>query len=123
MSINRVELVGRVGWVDIKYLESGTVITKVTVAMKNGKKTEDDKDDYDSFFVTYMNKAESKNNIAEEIGDRVKKGDYIRVIGSLQIDKFTPKGSDKPVENISIKGWKYSKVEYDPTTRSWVDLK
>lgn len=121
MAINRVELVGVVGYVDIKYTENGTAITTISVGFKNGKKREDGKDDYDSIFIKFISGENSKTRVAEEVAE-CSKGDYIRVIGSLKVDKFTPKGSDKAVEKLSVIGWKFSKVEYDPTTRTWQDV-
>ena len=98
MSDNSFRLIGRVGWLETKYTENGTCITTINLGVKKNKT------DYENFFIKFLNSAESKVKIAEIIADKVRKGDYIRVTGSLSIDKFIPKNSTdgKEIEKLSL---------------------
>ena len=66
--------------------------------------------------------AEGKNRTAEELPERVKKGDYIRVKGAISIDRFIPKNSAKEVENISLIGRYYNFVEFDEFEKKYIDV-
>lgn len=116
MAENYFELVGRVGWLECSCTENGTIITKINLGVKKNRDT------YQNFFITFLNKCDSKRPVAEKIADECRKGDYIRVKGSLNVDKFTPKNSDKEVEKISLTGWAYNLVEFDEGRRCFVDV-
>ncbi len=122
MADNYFELVGRVGWVDCKYTESGATITKITLGCNTGRKDKDGKPIYNNYFITFICGAEAQNRTAEEIADNVKKGNYIRVQGNLNIDKFIPKNSTKEVENISLIGRYYNFVKFDEFEKRYIDV-
>lgn len=96
MAENYFELVGRIGWMDYKPTEKG--------------------------FITFLNSINTKNPIAENLSDSHKVGDYIRVKGILNIDKFTPKNSDKAIENISLIGKSFNAVKFDSFEKRFVDV-
>lgn len=123
MADNYFELVGRVGWVDCKYTDAGTIITKITLGCNTGRKDREGKFIYNNYFITFMCAAEGKNRTAEELPERVKKGDYIRVKGAISLDKFIPKNSAKEVENISLIGRYYNFVEFDDFEKKYIDVK
>ena len=113
MENNEVKLLGRVGKIDIEYKDSGSVITTLSLGVKNRKK------EWDNFYITFFN---TKNkDTAELLADQVKEGDYIRINGELTVDKFTPKNSDKAVYKTKIIGWGYKKVQWDEEKRTFVD--
>lgn len=112
--MNEFKLLGRVGKLDMEYKDTGTVITKISLGVKNSKK------EWENFWITFFNK---KNyNTAEILGDTVKEGDYIRVEGKLIINKYTPQGADKPKFSMQLLGWGFKKVIFDEATRKYVDL-
>lgn len=120
MGDNEFKLLGRVGWIDIQYKESGSVLTKINLGVKTSKKDADGKSIWENFFITFFNK---KNHpTAELLGDEVHEGDYIRVEGKLTISSFTPPGKDKPVQNIQLLGWGYKKVRFDEGLKKFVDV-
>ena len=116
MAENYFELVGRIGWLDYKITDARTCICKINLGCKK------DKENYENFFITFLGNLESKRNIAENFADMCKKGDYVRVKGSLRIDKFTPKGASEPVERLSLIGWSFNHVEFDEGRRCFVDV-
>lgn len=122
MADNYFELVGRVGWVDCKYSETGTTITKITLGVNTGRKDREGKYIYHNYFITFLCGVEAKNRVAEEIADNVKKGNYIRVRGSLNIDKFIPQNSAKEAEKISLIGRSYNFVRFDEFEKKYVDI-
>ncbi|CEJ42123.1 single-stranded DNA-binding protein [Umezakia ovalisporum] len=80
MSINIVNLVGRVGGdPDIKYFESGKVVCKLTLAV-NRRGRKDEKPDW--FTLELWDKT------AEVAGNYVRKGSLIGVKGSLKFDTW-----------------------------------
>lgn len=115
MAENYFELVGRIGWIDYKPTEKG-FITKVCLGVKKNK------EEYLNFFITFLNSINTKNPIAGNLSDSHKVGDYIRVKGILNIDKFTPKNSDKAVENISLIGKSFNAVKFDSFEKRFVDV-
>lgn len=120
MGDNEFKLLGRVGWLDIKYKDSGSVITKINLGVKTSKKDAENKAIWENFFITFFNK---KNHpTAELLGEEVHEGDYIRVEGKLTISSFTPTGQDKPVQNIQLLGWGYKKVRFDEGLKKFVDI-
>lgn len=113
---NSFELIGRIGWMDMIYLDSGTAVTTINLGVKKDKNT------YENFFIKFINSANSKNRTAEKLAENHKTGDYIRVKGSLSIDKFTPKNADKEIEKISLLGWGFKPVVFDEETKKFIDV-
>ncbi|MBE7713705.1 MAG: hypothetical protein E7Z87_08170 [Cyanobacteria bacterium SIG26] len=116
MAENLFELVGRVGWMDISTTDKGTIITKINLGVKVSK------EEWNNFFITFMNSAESKKRIAEQIAEQCKEGDYIRVKGVLRVDKFTPKNGEKEVEKVSLIGWLFNHVKFDEFEKRFIDV-
>lgn len=73
MADNYFELVGRVGWIDCKCTDAGTIITKITLGSNTGRKDKDGNPIYNNYFITFMCSPENKNRTAEELPDNVKK--------------------------------------------------
>lgn len=111
---NEFKLLGRVGKIDMSYKESGTVLTKISLGVKNSKK------EYENFWITFFN---TKNRpTAELLGEEVKEGDYIRVDGALSINSYTPEGRENPVKSIQLIGWGFKKVQFDTEKKKFVDI-
>lgn len=115
MAENYFELVGRIGWLDYKSTEKG-FITKICLGVKKNK------EEYHNFFITFLNAIASKDPVAENLSDTHRVGDYIRVKGILNIDRFTPKNSDKEIENISLIGKSFNAVKFDSFEKRFVDV-
>lgn len=113
MAENYYELVGKLTWVDVKYYENGTCIVKTFLAQRTNKKDKEGKAIYNTFLITFIDSENSKSRIAELFGENCVKDDYVRIKGYLTIDRFIPKGAAKEVENISLIGRAFNKVEYD----------
>jgi len=80
--MNVINLVGRAGSdPDIKIFESGTNLTKVSIAVKRKSKNSEP----DWFPVQFWGK------LAQIAGDYVKQGSLIGVTGTLKIDRWTDK--------------------------------
>ena len=122
MADNYFELVGRVGWIDCKYTDAGAIITKITLGCNTGRKDREGKYIYNNYFITFICSAEAQNRTAEDIAENVKKGNYIRVQGNLNIDKFIPKNSAKEVENISLIGRQCNFVKFDEFEKRYIDI-
>lgn len=102
------EEIGRVGYINIKYNEDvAKTRTVISLGVKKYKKEE-----YDNFFITFFNYKE----LAERVSEYVKKGDYIRVKGSLSVNKYQEK------ETIQLIGWSYSKVMFDKEQKKYIDI-
>ena len=111
---NEFKLLGRVGKLEMKYTESGTVLAKINIGIKNYKK------EYENSWIAFFN---TKNNpTAELLGEEVKEGDYIRVSGALSINSYTPDDREKPVKSIQLIGWGYKKVKWDSDKKKFIDL-
>jgi len=123
MAENYYELVGKLTWVDVKYYENGTCIVKTFLAQRTNKKDKEGKAIYNTFLITFIDSENSKSRIAELFGENCVKDDYVRIKGYLTIDRFIPKGAAKEVENISLIGRAFNKVEYDEFEKRYVDIK
>lgn len=113
--MNSFELLGRINWIDIKYLESGTCYTKILLAKKKPKT-----DEYESFPIIFFNKKD--DDIAERLAEQCKVGDYIRLKGQLGINKYAPKNAEKVQEKISLTGWSFKQVVWDSNQNKYVDV-
>lgn len=47
---------------------------------------------------------------------------YFEVKGILDISKFTPKNSDKEIENISLIGKSFNAVKFDTFEKRFIDV-
>ncbi|MBW4433188.1 MAG: single-stranded DNA-binding protein [Pelatocladus maniniholoensis HA4357-MV3] len=82
--VNQVQLVGRVGQnPEIRYFESGTVKTALTIAIKPPYKSD----------APLWFDLEAWGNIAEIAAQYVKKGSTIGISGELVFDKWTDKNT------------------------------
>ncbi|KAL2634594.1 hypothetical protein R1flu_006073 [Riccia fluitans] len=78
---NAVQLIGNVGKdVDIKYLETGKIVAKTTLAVK---KLEQQSEDSSWFELEFW------DDLAETAAQHVKKGDQIFIRGTVSVDKIT----------------------------------
>ena len=107
--MNNFNLIGRVNYIDIKYLDSGKCLTRVLLSKKVNS-TGDKEKDYASFPVTFFNTR--NKNVAEDFGENVKKGDYVQVEGKLQINSYKGKSGDN-ITTIELIGFDFKKVRYD----------
>lgn len=96
MSLNVIHLVGRAGGdPEVKYLDSGKVVCKITLAVRRNKK-----DDQPDWFNLEM-----WDKTAEVAGNYVRKGGLIGIKGELKIetwvDRTTGTNRSKPVIRVS----------------------
>lgn len=122
---NRVELFGRVGYIECKFLENdkASVKTDVLLGIKKENATGDSENDWENFFVTFWNT--KKTATAENIAEKIKKGDYIRIVGKLVENRYIPKGLEQIKENekteINIVGYGFKKMIFDDFENTWVE--
>ena len=111
--MNEFTLSGRVNFIDIKYLESGKCFTRVLLSLKerNGE--------YVSYPITLFNT--SKGTTAEDIAEKVKKGDTVEIKGKLTIDKFKSK-TGEDVERIGLIGFEFAKLTWDDRQKKYVKV-
>lgn len=109
MSLNLVNLVGRVGAdPDVRYFESGSVLCKLSLAV-NRRSRNNDKPDW--FHLELWGKT------AEVAANYVRKGSLIGVQGSLKIEAFTNRDGHnchKPIIRVDRMDLLGSKRENDP---------
>ena len=122
MAENYFELVGRVGWIECSYKDNGMCVTKCTIGQNTGRKDNEEKYIYNNYFITFFNSPEAKNKIAEDFPESHKKGDYIRVRGIINIDKFIPEGSPKVIERMSLVGKSFNAVRFDEFEKQYIDV-
>lgn len=112
---NSVVLLGRVSkYKEMKYFETGGAVCTIGLGVKKNK------DDWHNFFIDFFNN--SNRNLAEEVGDKVKEGDYIQIKGKLNENRFTPKelegkldeqGRQITKSQIKITAFDYKRVRYN----------
>jgi single-strand DNA-binding protein len=100
MSVNSISLVGRVGGdVEMRYFESGSCVANCTIAVRNGRKTQDSNDEPDWF------KLEMWAKTAEIAAQYVKKGGLIGITGALKFDHWndrtTGESRSQPVIRVA----------------------
>ena len=84
MQINTVSLVGRLGQdPEIKYFESGKVVTKFSIAVNNPFK----KDSPDWFDIEVWGKT------AEVAGQYCKKGSQVGIVGHVDLDRWNDRSN------------------------------
>ncbi len=111
--MNEFTVTGRLNFIDIKFLESGKVYTRVLISEKQRD------GNFVSYPITLFN-TQSKST-AEDIVEKCTKGDYVRISGKLNINKFTDKYGQKR-ENIELIGFEFSKVIWSETERKYIDV-
>lgn len=85
MSLNVVHLVGRVGGdPDVKYLTTGKVVCKLTLAVNRQSRNSDEPDWFN---------LELWNKTAEVAANHVRKGKLIGVKGSLRFDTWSDRNT------------------------------
>lgn len=97
MSLNVVTLVGHVGGdPDVKYFESGTVVCKLTLAVRRRSRNPDEQADW--FNLEIWGKT------AQIAADYVRKGSLIGVTGSLKFERWQDRNTganrSKPVIKV-----------------------
>ena len=110
MSLNVVNLVGRVGFdPEVRYFESGKVKCTFTLAVNRRSRNSDEPDWFN---------LEMWDKTAEVAANYVKKGRLIAVQGSLKIEKWTDRNTtaerSNPVINVSRLDLLGSKRDNDP---------
>lgn len=81
---NSVILTGRVSkYKEMKYFETGGAVCTIGLGVKKNEEK------WSNFFIDFFNN--SNRNLAEEVGENVKEGDYITIKGRLSENRFTPK--------------------------------
>lgn len=96
LNLNQLNLVGRVGQTpDVKIFESGSVLTKLSLAVNRRKKDEDP----DWFSLEFWGKQ------AEIAANYVQKGSLIGIEGELKLDEWNDKETgilrSKPVIRVN----------------------
>ena len=125
MQKNRVELMGRVGYIECKFIDNdkGSVKTDLNIGIKKENATGNDDNDWDNFFVTFWNT--DKRKTAEIIAEEIKKGDYVRIVGKLVENRYIPKSLEQKKENerseINVFGFGFKKMRFDDFEQTWVE--
>lgn len=112
MITNQFTLLGRVGWIDMRYSEKGTGVTTINLGVKKTK------DSWNNFFIKFFNT--QKNDLADKVMNTIREGDYVSIVGKVSESKFKPQGSEKEVSKIELIGWKCERVVYDELRESYV---
>lgn len=107
MEANKIELTGRVNYVDIKYNKSGMAVARTAIS-KKGKD-----DDYNTYWVTLFGET------AENYANTINKGDTANITGKLAINKYEKDG--KTIERLELYGDNFVKAKYDETTHKYVE--
>ena len=110
MEQNKFELVGRVNHIGMKYLENGTIITRVLLGKKGRNENE-----FDTFAVNIFGKT------GEDFANKLKKADYAWITGKVAVNKYTNK-ENKTVESLELIGFDFAKVTYDADTKRYVEV-
>lgn len=111
MNSNTFELTGRVSFIDIKAFQSGAFATRVLISKKGRKEGE-----YETYPITFFNEK------AEAIGEAIKKGDSVNIVGRLSYNKFVDKAGNQR-EQIELIGFDFTKVVYDEKEKKYVPEK
>lgn len=107
MESNRFELTGKINYIETKYKDNGKCFTKILMA----KKAKDD--DYQAFNIVFF------DELAEETGEMIKKGDVINVTGKLSVTKYIK--DDKEIQCVNLIGFKYNFAKYDKDKKEYVE--
>ncbi len=125
MQKNRVDLMGRVGYIECKFIDNdkGSVKTDINLGIKKNSLSDKDEKNWDNVFITFWNT--EKRKTAELIAEEIKKGDYIRVVGKITENRYIPKDMEQIQENerseINIMGLGYKKLIWDEFEQDWTE--
>lgn len=117
---NQVVLLGRIGWKNIKYHDSGAVSTTISLGVKRGQ------DKWNNFFIKFFNS--KQKNTAEILYETAKEGDYVQITGRLQETKYIPdgwegrqddKGNQITKSNNEIVGYSFKKCIWNDETEEF----
>lgn len=109
--MNEFKIIGRVNFIEFKTFESGLCLTRVLLSKKV-------KEEYQTYPITFFNTKDYE--CAFEIADKIKKGDYIKATGKLNINKFKTK-TGQDVENIELIGFGFKKVVYSESEGKYIE--
>lgn len=112
---NSVVLTGRVSkFKEMKYFETGGAVCTIGLGVKRSE------DKWSNFYIDFFNN--SNRNLAEEVGENVKEGDYIQIKGRLIENRYTPKelegkldeqGRQITKSQIKISAYDWKRVKYN----------
>ena len=112
---NSVVLLGRVSkFKEMKYFETGGAVCTIGLGVKRGE------DKWNNFYIDFFNS--SNRNLAEEVGENIKEGDYIQIKGRLIENRYTPKelegkldeqGRQITKSQIKITAYDFKRVKYN----------
>lgn len=101
--LNEVTLIGHVGNIENKTLNNGTVLTKLSIAVRDAWK---DKEGEWQEKTTWFG-AQSYQKLAEIIAKHTTVGNLVYIKGKLQQNKYTDKnGTEHNITNIVISEYK-----------------
>lgn len=109
--MNEFKIIGRVNFIEYKVFESGLCLTRVLLSKKV-------KEEYQTYPITFFNTKDYE--CANEIAENIKKGDYIKATGKLNINKFKTK-TGQDVENIELIGFGFKKVVYSESEGKYIE--
>ena len=117
---NSVSLLGKVGkYKECKCFETGGMVTTINFGVKTGEK-------WNNFFIDFFNT--KTRDLATEVCDQVKEGEWIQIKGRLIENKFTPKhlegktdenGNPMTISQTKIVGFDYKRVRYNEELEEW----
>lgn len=110
--MNNFELMGKLNWSEIKFIDSGKVLTRALLGVKRGQ------DDWQSYPITIFNTKTKKT--AEEFAE-VKKGTYVKVTGKLDLNTWTDKVTQKELSRIELIGFDFVEMTFDENQKRFVE--
>lgn len=97
---NKVELIGRVGQKDIRYMPDGNPLASYSIATTESYR---DKNTGEWKEKTEWHRCVSFNKAAEHIGEKIDQGDLLLIEGKLQTRKWqTTNGEDRYTTEIVV---------------------
>lgn len=112
--MSNFELMGRVNWSEIKYNDNGKAFARALIGEKKSNK-----EGYNTFPVTIFNT--SKRNAAEDFVNTIKKGDYVKVTGMLNMNTWTDKVSNKEVSKLELIAFNFTPMVFDESVGKFVE--
>ncbi len=111
---NHFELVGRVGWLEKKITHNGKIITSINLGVRKSPGV------YDNFFIKFFNTEDE--HLADRISESVSKDDYIRVTGTLKVEKYVPPEYNKSIDRVCLTGWDFKHQGWDKDKKEFIDI-
>jgi single-strand DNA-binding protein len=108
-TINKVEIIGHIGSIDIKEFQTGKSIVNLSIPTKNAYKKPDGEWQEDTEWHRCVI---SMPALVERLKGGVSKGDYVRVEGSIRTKKFTNK------EGVEIESREITCYQFDMLSRA-----